>query len=163
MNIKKLILSCLGVGFLPFAPGTFASVLPLAAFLLIRYFCDVDIYALIFLVAGMIISSVLCLLFAGEAEKLDGKKDPGWIVIDEFADQSIALLPAALLSGSRKVVASAIAAFVFFRLLDILKPPPIHEMQQIDGGLGILIDDLVAGIMAGTVLCILIFLVEFIR
>ena len=84
-------------------------------------------------------------------------------VIDEFAGQSIALLPAALLTGSRRVAASAIAAFVLFRLLDILKPPPIHEMQQIDGGLGILIDDLVAGIMAGTVLCIIIFLLEFIR
>jgi phosphatidylglycerophosphatase A len=163
MNIKKLILSCFGVGFLPFAPGTFASMLPLAAFLLFRYFCDVDIVALIFLVFAMIVSSVLCLMFAGEAEKLDGKKDPSWIVIDEFAGQSIALLPAALLSGSGKVLASAIAAFVFFRILDILKPPPIYEMQQIDGGLGILIDDLVAGIMAGTVLCIIIFLLEFIR
>jgi phosphatidylglycerophosphatase A len=163
MNIKKLILSCFGVGFLPIAPGTFASLLPLAAFLLIRYYCPVDIVALIFLVLGMIASSVLCLMFAGQAEKLEGKKDPGWIVIDEFAGQSIALLPAALLSGSGKVVASALASVVFFRFLDILKPPPIHEMQQIDGGLGILIDDLVAGIMAGTVLCIIIFLLEFIR
>jgi phosphatidylglycerophosphatase A len=163
MKIKKLILSCFGVGFLPFAPGTFASMLPLAAFLLIRYFCDVDIVALLFLVLAMIISSVLCLMFASQAEKLEGKKDPGWIVIDEFAGQSIALLPAALLSGRGKVLASAVAAFVLFRLLDILKPPPIHEMQQIDGGLGILIDDLVAGIMAGTVLCIIIFLLEFIR
>ena len=162
MNIKKLILSCFGVGFLPFAPGTFASLLPLIAFLLIRYYCE-DIVALIFLVFAMIISSVLCLMFAGQAEKLEGKKDPSWIVIDEFAGQSIALLPAALLSGSEKVVASAIAAFVLFRFLDILKPPPIHEMQQIDGGLGILIDDLVAGIMAGTVVCIIIFLLEFIR
>jgi len=162
MKIKKLILSCFGVGFLPFAPGTFASLLPLLAFMAIRYF-EQDIYGLIFLVIAMIVSSVLCLMFAGEAEKLDGKKDPGWIVIDEFAGQSIALLPAALLSGRGKVVASAVAAFVLFRLLDILKPPPIHEMQQIDGSLGILIDDLVAGIMAGTVLCIMIFLFEFIR
>lgn len=162
MKIKKLILSCFGVGFLPLAPGTFASLLPLAAFLLFRYFCE-DIVAIIFLVLAMIISSVLCLMFAGQAEKLEGKKDPGWIVIDEFAGQSIALLPAALLSGRGKVVASAVAAFMLFRFLDILKPPPIHEMQQIDGGLGILIDDLVAGIMAGTVVCIMIFLVEFIR
>jgi phosphatidylglycerophosphatase A len=161
MDMKKLILSCFGIGFSPIAPGTLASLLPLAAFLLCRYFYAVDIIALIFLVLVMIISSVLCLIFAGEAEKQGDKKDPGWIVIDEFAGQSIALLPAALLTGRIKVMVSAIAAFVLFRLFDILKPPPIHEIQQLDGGLGVLIDDLVAGIMAGTVLCIITFLVTW--
>jgi phosphatidylglycerophosphatase A len=163
MNIKKLILSCLGVGFLPFSPGTFASMLPLAAFLAIHYYWPLEFYAIIFLVLGMIIPSALCLILGGQAEKLDDKKDPQWIVIDEFAGQSIALLPAALIVGSGKVVASAIAAFALFRIFDILKPPPIREIQQIDGGLGILIDDLVAGVMAGTILCILIFLLTFIQ
>jgi phosphatidylglycerophosphatase A len=163
MKIKKLILSCFGVGFIPFAPGTFGSLLPLAIFLAIHYYWPLEFYAIIFLVLAMIIPSVLCLMFGSQAEKLDGKKDPSWIVIDEFAGQAIALLPAALIVGSGKVTVSAIAAFLFFRILDILKPPPIREMQQIDGGLGILIDDLVAGIMAGTILCIIIFLSEFIR
>ena len=163
MKIKKLILSCFGIGFLPVAPGTFASLLPLGIFLSIRCYCEQDISGLVFLFIAMIISSVLCLLYAGQAEKAEGVKDPSWIVIDEFAGQAMALFPAALLSGPRKVVAASLASFVLFRLLDILKPPPIHEMQQIDGSLGVLIDDLVAGIMAGTVLCIIIFLLEFIR
>jgi len=159
MSAKKLILSCFGIGFIPFAPGTFASLLMLLIFLAAHYFYPISVIDGLVVVFMMIVSSVLCLLFAGEAEKQHDAKDPGWIVIDEVAGQAVALLPAAVTSG--KVLVSAIAAFVLFRLFDILKPPPIREIQQLDGGLGVLIDDLVAGIMAGTVLCIITFLITW--
>ena len=161
MNIKKLVLSCFGIGFSPMAPGTLASLLTLLIFLAIHHFYPAAAVGGAVVVVMMILASVLCLLFAGQAEKQYDTKDPGWIVIDEVAGQAIALLPAAITSG--KVLVYAIAAFVLFRILDILKPPPIREMQQIEGGLGILIDDLVAGIMAGTVICIISFLFTFIQ
>jgi len=161
MNTKKLILSCFGVGFLPIAPGTWASLLTLLIFLVVHYFYPVPIICGGVVVFMMILSSVLCLLFAGEAEKQEDVKDPGWIVIDEVAGQAIALLPAAI--TSQKVLVSAVVAFVLFRIFDILKPPPIREIQHLDGGLGVLIDDLVAGIMAGTVLCIITFLVTLVQ
>jgi phosphatidylglycerophosphatase A len=138
-----------------------ASLLTLAVFLVVHYFLPIDIVSIIFLFVVIIASSVLCLLFAGQAEKLEDKKDPGWIVIDEVAGQSVALLTAAV--TNRRVLTVAIAAFVLFRIFDILKPPPIREIQQLDGGLGVLIDDLVAGVMAGTILCILSFLFTFIQ
>jgi phosphatidylglycerophosphatase A len=161
MNTKKLILSCFGVGFLPIAPGTWASLLTLLIFLAVHYFYPVPIISGSAIAIIMIVSSVLCLLFAGEAEKQHDVKDPGWIVIDEVAGQAMALLPAAI--TSQKVLVSAVGAFVLFRIFDILKPPPIREIQHLDGGLGVLIDDLVAGIMAGTVLCIITFLVTLVQ
>ena len=109
MNIKKLILSCFGLGFLPVAPGTWGSLLALAVFLAVRYFWPAAIISVVILWIMIVLSSVFCLLFAGEAEKLEDKKDPGWIVIDEFAGQSVALLSAAVTSG--KVLAVAIASF----------------------------------------------------
>ncbi|MBU2597412.1 MAG: phosphatidylglycerophosphatase A [Planctomycetes bacterium] len=161
MNAKKLILSCFGVGFLPIAPGTWASLLTLLIFLVIHYFYPVPVISGSAVVIIMIVSSVLCLLFAGEAEKQYDVKDPGWIVIDEVAGQAMALLPAAIMS--QKVLVSAIGAFVLFRIFDILKPPPIREIEHLSGGFGVLIDDLVAGIMAGTVLCIITFLVTLVQ
>jgi phosphatidylglycerophosphatase A len=159
MNIKKLILSCFGLGFLPLAPGTWGSLLALAVFLAVRYFWPVAIISVVLLWIMIVLSSVFCLLFAGKAEELEEKKDPGWIVIDEFAGQSVALLSVAVTSG--KILAVAIAGFVLFRIFDILKPPPVREIQYLKGGLGILADDLVAGVMAGVVICIVSFLVTF--
>ncbi|MDD5011311.1 MAG: phosphatidylglycerophosphatase A, partial [Phycisphaerae bacterium] len=121
MNYKKLILSCFGIGFSPVAPGTLASLFTLIIFLAVHYFCSLPVIGGIVVVFMIILSSVLCLLFAGEAEKQYDVKDPGWIVIDEVAGQAMALLPAAI--TSQKVLVSAIGAFVLFRIFDILKPP----------------------------------------
>lgn len=161
MDTKKVVLSCFGIGFSPIAPGTLGSLLMLIIFLVIHYFNPVPIISGSVVVIIMIVSSVLCLRFAGEAEKQYDVKDPSWIVIDEVAGQAMALLPAAI--TSQKVLVSAIGAFVLFRIFDILKPPPIREIQHFSGGLGVLIDDLVAGIMAGTVLCIITFLVTLVQ
>ena len=111
MSIKKLILSCFGLGFLPIAPGTWASLLLLAAFLVIHHFWPITIISIVFLVVVMVVSSVFCILFAGEAEKLEGEKDPGWIVLDEFAGEVLAFLPVAVID--EKVLVSAVAALFF--------------------------------------------------
>lgn len=159
MKFKNFILSCFGIGFLPVAPGTFGSLLMLAAFLVIHYFWPIQMISVTFLLAALIISSVFCLTFASRRERHGEKKDPGWIVIDEVAGQAVALFPAAVTSG--RVLAPAIAAFVLFRIFDIWKPSPIREMEHLNGGLGILADDLVAGVIAGTVVCIITFLARF--
>ncbi len=99
------------------------------------------------------------MLFGGEAEEQDNKKDPRWIVVDEFAGQCVALLPVAV--TGEKVLVAAIGSFVLFRIFDILKPSPIREVQLLRGGFGILADDLVAGVMTGVVLWIVSFLFTF--
>lgn len=159
MNIRKFILSCFGIGFLPIAPGTCGSVMPLLIFLVVHYFWPSPIICGAVLAVAIVLSSVLCLLFSGEAEKQENVKDPGWIVIDEFAGQAVALLPAAV--ANTKVLITAAATFVLFRIFDILKPPPIREVGHLKGGLGILADDIVAGLMAAVVLRIISFLFTF--
>jgi phosphatidylglycerophosphatase A len=82
----------------------------------------------------------------GRAERLVGKKDPGIIVIDEVAGMMVSVLFLPL------TVPVLIAAFFLFRLFDIWKPFPAHGSQAIPGGLGVMLDDLIAGAYALVIL-----------
>jgi len=75
-----------------------------------------------------------------------GKEDPSEVVIDEVAGQLIALLWAPLRWPY------ILAAFILFRAFDIIKPPPIRQLEDLHGGLGIMMDDVGAGLMALAVL-----------
>jgi phosphatidylglycerophosphatase A len=90
-----------------------------------------------------------CLVWGQRAEGKYGKKDPGAVVADEIAGQSLALmwLPWST-TNSARVIATCAIAFFMFRIFDIIKPPPARGWQRLEGGLGILIDDLVAGLYA---------------
>ena len=85
---------------------------------------------------------------AHRAERLLGAKDPGAIVIDEVAGMTLsvalfALTPAVLLVG-----------FVLFRLFDVTKPFPARVSQRLTGGIGVMLDDLIAGLYALSVIVI---------
>ncbi len=155
MKINKLVLSCFGIGFLPVMPGTFGSLLMLGVFLAIHYFWPVQMISIIFLTASIVIGSILCVY----CSRYYDNRDLSWIILDEFAGQAVALFPAAVTSGA--VLPPAIAAFLLFRIFDICKPSPIREMEHLSGGVGIVADDLVAGVMAGTVVCIITYLARF--
>jgi phosphatidylglycerophosphatase A len=86
---------------------------------------------------------------AGEAERALGGKDPGAIVVDEVAGMTLSVLtvpltPAVLLVG-----------FLLFRVFDILKPFPARDAQRLPGGLGVMVDDLLAGLYALVVVLLL--------
>ena len=86
--------------------------------------------------------SVVGVWAADAAERALGAKDPGAIVVDEVAGMTLAvaavpLTPAALLAG-----------FVLFRVFDVLKPFPADAAQRLPGGLGVMVDDLIAGLYA---------------
>jgi phosphatidylglycerophosphatase A len=161
MKIKKFILSCFGLGFLPFAPGTWGSLPAVAILLIVYHFWPDEVVCGTVIVAAMAASIAFCLLFAGEAAKQEEKKDPRWIVIDEFAGQCVAILPVAV-TGER-VLTATIASFMLFRIFDILKPSPVRECELLKGGLGILADDIVAGLMAGVTVQIVSYLFTFFR
>ena len=96
----------------------------------------------------------MAIWLADSSEKLIGKKDPGCIVIDEIAGMLVALV------GLPFNFFTVAVGFVFFRLLDIFKPFPIRYLERkIPGGAGIVIDDLVAGIIANITLRIIVYLV----
>ena len=129
------------VGNLPFAPGTFGSLIGLP---------------LSFAIAGMSLApAMLCILIfslfaiyiADAAEKLLKQKDPGCIVIDEIAGMTATLI------GLPFNLITVVIGFIVFRILDILKPFPIRNLDnRIPGGLGVVADDLAAGIFANLLL-----------
>lgn len=131
-------------GYLPKAPGTWASALTALLWLVAASFGPFGTVPYLIFVAAVFCIGVAS---AGAAEKLVDRPDPGLVVIDEVAGQLIALCaaPAHPLA--------ALAGFILFRIFDIFKPFPIRWFDQhIHGGLGIMLDDVVAGLYALAVL-----------
>jgi phosphatidylglycerophosphatase A len=127
------------IGFLPNAPGTFSSA---AGFLLMLLLKPDDLFLLLILIPLFFVGTVT----ATTAEKILGK-DSGHIVIDEFYGYMISVL------FVPKSFGYLIAALVLFRVFDIVKPPPVKEMEELfTGGAGIMLDDVLAGVLAN--LCI---------
>ena len=75
-------------------------------------------------------------------ERESGREDPGQVVIDEVAGQWITLI------YSRVNLNHLLAGFLFFRLLDIVKPWPARQLESLPGGWGIMLDDVAAGMYA---------------
>ncbi|MDI6801792.1 MAG: phosphatidylglycerophosphatase A [Thermodesulfovibrionales bacterium] len=137
--MHKLIATVFFVGYIPFAPGTFGS---LAGFLFIWLIKPSAVY----LLSIIVVVFFLGIWSSKRAEALFGVKDSSPIVIDEFAGY---LVSAAFLPMSAGYL---IAAFFLFRFFDIFKPPPIRSLEGFKGGIGIMLDDIVAGIFANLVL-----------
>lgn len=142
MNIKLLFGTLFGIGFLPNAPGTWGSFVTLPIIYTIAYFFPVFGIPIFFLT-----SCVLAMLCAGEAQIAYGG-DPSQFVLDECAGQSLVFI----LSGFTFVFATdawtLATGFLFFRFFDILKPLGVDNLQKLPGEIGILADDLLAGVYA---------------
>ena len=145
MKPASLIATFFGSGLLPKAPGTWGSLaaLPVGAALLWAG-------GPILLGAGALLIAILGIWASAEHARLIGRDDPGEIVIDEVAGQWLALLPASL------AWPDVAAAFLLFRLADIFKPwPASWADRSLHGGLGIMADDLIAGVYAALALYLL--------
>jgi phosphatidylglycerophosphatase A len=131
-------------GLLPVMPGTWGSLAALPCAWAIRSLWGVAGLA----IAAVIVFAVGCWA-AGTMAKASGVKDPGDIVIDEVAAQWLVLLPASL------DPLSYAAAFLLFRIFDIWKPWPVGWAdRRVHGGLGIMLDDLLAAAYALLVLLV---------
>ena len=100
---------------------------------------------------------VLGIWAAGQAEAFFGRSDDGRIVIDEVVGQLIALVPllgeVGRLLGVVDWLIWAVTGFVLFRVFDIWKPGPVRWAERrFEGGLGVVLDDVVAGALAAVVL-----------
>jgi len=140
-GLRFWIATGLGSGLVPFAPGTAGSVVALGLFWFTTRGGVAWLPAAVF--AGLVLAGFWS---APAAARSLGQKDPGAIVIDEFAGQFLALL---FLPHSWPVL---VGGFLLFRLFDITKPPPARRFEALPGATGIMADDLVAGLYANLLL-----------
>jgi phosphatidylglycerophosphatase A len=136
-----LIATFFGVGYLRPGPGTWASALTV-----VLWWGASRFIAQPWLIAAEVVASVIITLLgippSTVVARESGRKDPGFVVIDEVAGQMISLIAVPL---NWKYL---LASFILFRGLDITKPFPLRRLERLPGGTGIMMDDVGAGIYA---------------
>ena len=144
-NPLHLLAFGLGAGFAPRAPGTFGTLVGIPLFLLLA---PLPLWLYVLAVAALFAIGVpLC----DRVSRDLGVHDHGGIVWDEIVGLLVTLTAVPASWGT------VLAGFVLFRLFDILKPWPIRWLdRRVGGGFGIMVDDLLAGIMAAIVLQVLL-------
>lgn len=153
MSFKQKSVMCIAtgcfIGNISFAPGTLGSILGLPLCFLL------SLIELTVAILFVVIFIFFAVWIAQEAENVIKKKDPSCIVIDEIAGLMVTLigLPFDILTVS--------AGFIIFRALDILKPYPIHALERnLSGGAGIVMDDVVAGVLGNLMLRFFLFILQ---
>jgi phosphatidylglycerophosphatase A len=151
MNTSRAIATCFGIGHLSVAPGTWASLaaIPLAWVL----HAAGGFWAL-----GLATVVLTLLGYWATARYLDGRaEDPSEVVIDEVVGMMIALWP---LSIGLSYMGYAwhvwpwpgwVLGFLLFRFFDIVKPPPVNWADRMEGPLGVMLDDIVAGVLTALI------------
>ncbi|MDO8730569.1 MAG: phosphatidylglycerophosphatase A [Candidatus Omnitrophota bacterium] len=137
--IAKVIATVGGIGRVPRLPGTVASVVGVGLAWWLSPHPAMQI-------AGCLAVTALGFWSAGPASRAMGVKDPPAVVIDEVAGMMISLV---LLPATWKIY---LAGFLLFRFLDIFKPGPIRRLECLPGGVGIMADDLLAGVVTNLLL-----------
>ena len=163
-KIEKAILTMLWIGYFKYAPGTAASFITCLIFY-IHPMGGIELYVLFFLIVITIYSVILI-------DKVYKKEDSQEIVIDEFVGQSIPLIAWYYRTDLFGLVLPSkfflfysfefwiVASFILFRIFDIIKPFPINIVdKKIKNGLGVMLDDIIAGIYSTIILYIIYLLV----
>ena len=144
-----------GVGRCPFAPGTAGS---LAAALLAFGLHELGGASLLLMSAA---AATAFGFWSLDGQFEDEESDPPWVVIDEVAGQFIALLPVSLwfdlseAAETEHMIFGWLTGFLLFRILDIWKPWFIGRADKLAGATGIMLDDILAGATAGTILALI--------
>jgi phosphatidylglycerophosphatase A len=155
MKFRERVVLFLATGFfvgnVPFAPGTFGSVIGLPFCFLIS---KLNIF---FAVICALLFIFVAIWIAAAAGKILKKEDPAAIVIDEVAGLIVTFV------GIPFTPKTAIVGFIIFRTFDILKPFPIRTLEKkITGGPGVVLDDVLAGIYGNIILRLAIYIMDII-
>lgn len=146
MNTIAMVLATAGyVGYFPIASGTAGSAAGLAVYAFVRW---MGVPAFELATIGVVL--ILGIWSATIAERTLNLKDPGPVVIDEVLGMliTLALLPLSLIG--------VLVGFVLFRIFDVIKPFPAARLEALHGGMGIMLDDAVAGLYAHVSLRVLL-------
>ena len=146
-RFSLLIASLFYIGFIPGAPGTYASIVTTLVFFSVYLFSHRILPELH--VSAVCLVTVIGILTASEVSRASGNEDPSYVVIDEVAGQLLTFLflPVNALT--------LIGGTVAFRVFDIWKPFPIRRLESLGSGVGIMADDLLAGVYGNLALQLL--------
>ena len=139
-HIARTLASVFYIGFIPGAPGTYGSFAAAAVLYFIGRYGDWVHPAA--LAAGVVIITLIGVPASAVASKNAGDDDPSFVVIDEVAGQALTFffVPFSF--------TNIILGFAAFRVFDIMKPWPIRKLESLPYGIGIMADDLLAGVYA---------------
>jgi phosphatidylglycerophosphatase A len=136
-----LVATFFGVGRLRPGPGTWGSAVTVLLWAALAHWLAPSLRTPLAIGLAVLIT-LIGIPAATQVARGSGKKDPQFVVIDEVAGQMVALIAVPL--GWK----SFLAAFIFFRAFDIVKPPPVRQLEAIPEGAGIMLDDVAAGLYA---------------
>jgi phosphatidylglycerophosphatase A len=156
-----------GVGYAPLAPGTFGSAVGVGIYLLVGEgytrvvamtsprgwsMQALESTRISFLLVLIVALTAAGIWAATRAEKLLARKDPGVVVVDEVVGQLITFLFVPLNTGWWAII----VGFIAFRFFDIVKPYPARRFEMLESGLGIMADDVMAGVYAAILMSLLV-------
>ena len=138
-----------GIGHLHPGPGTWGSAATVLLWAAVAYVLPVSLRLPVAIATALLIT-LLGIQAATRVSRATANKDPQFVVIDEVAGQLIALIAVPL------AWKTFLAGFILFRGFDIVKPPPVRQLEKLPEGLGIVLDDIAAGIYALAVMQLLL-------
>jgi phosphatidylglycerophosphatase A len=144
-----LIATFFGIGHLRPGPGTWASAVTVAVWAVAAQGLPPSLRTPVALAVAALIT-LIGIPAATRVSRASATKDPQFVVIDEVAGQLIALIAVPL------AWKTFLAGFILFRVFDIIKPPPVRQLERLPEGSGIVLDDAAAGILALVVMHLLI-------
>jgi phosphatidylglycerophosphatase A len=163
LDYISIAITTFGVGFIPFAPGTWGSAVGVGIYLLVRQFelntipaillqgfsdAKVEAWQTEINIILFVAFNLLGIWAAGRATVIFNDKDPQKAIIDEILGQLLTFMFVPFAISWQLIL----AGFLLFRLFDIWKPYPIDALQGLPAGIGVCADDILAGVYAGTCL-----------
>ena len=147
-KVALVLSTWFGIGLFPVAPGTLGT---LGAIPFVIFLIDIGV---LYKILILVIFAAIAVWVSGRAENLLKNHDPSAVVIDEVAGFFLTMffLPFSWLNLA--------LGFILFRFFDILKPYPIKRLERLKDGIGIVMDDLLAGLYAYAVVRIILFFVK---
>ena len=134
-----LIATFFGAGRLKPGPGTWGSLATVALWAFLSHFLPSS-WLIPVNIALALLAVAVGIPAATKVARASGLKDPQFVVIDETAGQLITLI------GAPLAWKSFLAGFILFRAFDIVKPPPVRQLERLPEGTGIVVDDVAAGL-----------------
>lgn len=145
----RLVATFFGIGRMRPGPGTWGSAVTMLLWAAFSYQLTPALRMPVAIAAALLVTLV-GISAATQVARASETKDPQFVVIDEVAGQLIALIAVPL------AWKTFLAGFIFFRIFDILKPPPVRQLEKLPEGTGIVLDDVAAGFYALLVMQLLL-------